>query len=594
MKAKTIFIILSVLGVSGIALWFFSQKSDKHLKLIPKDALFVGTADWAGLAKKADFAKISESEFYKKIETETQDEEPELNRQFKEILNNPGSTGINLFSEIYFYVTNLENVTYTGCAIAIKDVGRFEQMLMRIENNLHIQVGYNCHYTSVNSQVVMAWDENSAFIAFADSYRLEDNWHRMFAEWSFGQLEEQTMKNHAIFKDMMDDGGDVRAFINGPAILQSLKRELRGEASLMTKNMAFLEDNYMMMGLNFEDDAIVWDMKVNSLNPEMEKWTELGAEGLSDAHMSLISDKAISVGALSIHMDKFMAHLMQFPDAKKEVDKALQSMEMSLDEFTSAFSGELSIAWNGFLPMPERPKELVFEELLQLSPEAYSEYQNRMWASSRGPVPAYSISFSSSNKDALRKLMDKLVSKEEAIKENNGDYTVDLGRLYYRGFALRMVENPIGFSLTNDTTMAEKLRNGNAGGPSAPVKDFLKGKTFASYYNLDIASYPDSMGKTFLNYAGWGEAGDDAMVIFKSASFYGGIEKSELRVDLRSGPDNSLHEVIMHIGNTYIASQKRMEELRNQMEKEMELQEESWQEADVEAVPPPVVEEWNP
>lgn len=568
MKAKTIFIILSVLGVGGIAVWFFSQKSDKHLKLIPKDAIFVGTADWAGLAKKADFEKIKESEFYKKLESEAQNEEPEGYRQFREMMNNPESTGINVFSDIYFYVTNLENVTYTGMAVAIKDVKRFEQMLMRVENNLHIQVGYNCHYVPLSSQAVMAWDENSAFVAYADSYRLEDNWQRMFAEWSFGQLEEQTMKTHAIFKDLMDQDRDVRAFFNGPSILQTLRREFRSEAGMITKNMAFLEDNYMLLGLDFEDDAVVLDMTMNVQNEAFKQVVEIGADGISDAHMNLLGNNAITVGAFAFHMDKMMAYLMQFSDVKKELDKALQELGMSQEEFASAFSGELSFSWNGFLPEPPAPRELSFDELMQLSPEDYDAYQQSIWASRGGPMPDFAIHFSSSNKDAVRKLMAKTMEKSEDVRQENGDYILGYGGLYSGRQEFRMIENPIGFSIANNPVRYDALRSGNVGQPSSEIRDFMAGKTTAVFYNFEVASAADSSGKTILDYAGVDEYEKQSLAIMRNATFYAEMEKAEVRMNLRKGPDNSLNELIMHLGNSYLQAQKKMEEMRNQWELE--------------------------
>lgn len=590
MKAKTVFIVLSILGVGAIAVWFFSQRSNKHLKLIPKDALIVGTADWAALAKKADFAKLRELEFFKTYQEDLETEEPEINRHLQEIVNNPTSTGINLLSEMYFYVTNLENVNYNVAVVAINDVARFERMLMGFDHTMHIQVGYNCHYLSLDNTSVLAWDDETAMIAIADSYRLQDNWQRMFAEWTYGQLPEQTMKEHAVFDDLMDEDRDVKAFINGPAVLRMMKREYKGEASFIPKNLAILEDNYMMMGLNFGDDDISLDLNLYNLNPEYEKLKEIGMDGISEGHMSLLSNQAVSTAILALRTDKTIEYLNQHPESKKELTTFLESIQMSETDFASAFSGEYSFNWYGFLPRAEPPKERSQEELALMTPEEYYAYVLQFQYYRPRPSLSYVFNFSSNNKGAVRSLVERKMPETNIRKSENGNYSMPLNSFFGAGTQLYLVENPIGFSLTNDSLLIEKLMNGNMGGPIEPAREIFDNKSMGAYYNFQIVN--DTASATskelfdMLDYRGEMRG---ATSVIEGISIYLGLEKSEAKIKLQSGPDNSLHQLIAHFGRIGKLAEEEAKKMREQYKYD------TWDGGSYEEyTPPPAVEDVYP
>ena len=133
MSKKLIGLIVGVvvLGVGTfIALRFF-KGSDKHLILVPRNATFVMRFDVKSLADKI-YANgdIKQTKLYKELEKKSTDADAE-SKVIAQILRDPSSLGINVFSDVYYYMYNTKSVNYNAFVLDIKDLEDFNRTVLK-------------------------------------------------------------------------------------------------------------------------------------------------------------------------------------------------------------------------------------------------------------------------------------------------------------------------------------------------------------------------------------------------------------------------------------------------------------------------------
>jgi hypothetical protein len=167
MSKKLIWIIVGVvvLGTGAFIAFRFFKGSNKHLILVPANATFVIRFDVKSIAEKI-YANgdIKQTKVYKQLEKKSSDSDAE-SKIIAQILKDPSSIGINMFSDVYYYMYNTKNVNYNAFVLDIKDLDDFNRTIAKFPHSKDkIVKGKEFNYLKMNSRSIMAWNNTGLLI----------------------------------------------------------------------------------------------------------------------------------------------------------------------------------------------------------------------------------------------------------------------------------------------------------------------------------------------------------------------------------------------------------------------------------------------
>ncbi len=557
MTKKVLLIILGVVVLGGGALWYFFSGSTQHTKLIPKEAMFVVTVDWASLVKKADLEKLKEMSWYKELEAQSNERDAE-DKVAKEILQNPLSTGINIMSDIFFYTETWSDAEFQVLVFDVKDAADLETTLKKIEPNLSVQLGSNFRYAKLDERLTVAWSDKGGTLVRSGYYG-DPELTITYLERNFKRPSENTMAEVSEFMNFIEKDNDIAVFVNGNGIYESTMSRTRGMSISELDNIKMLQNSYGEFALNFNDNDVQLDFDWSTTNPALEKINFIQSSGLNDEDLQYVTDSSVYLSAaVNLNIKGYYDFYKTLPDVADAILQVQEELGMNEEQMLSVFSGKATYGLTSIsYEMPQFSQESLDEMFFEYTPSPELKTVSTLW-------------IGSNNKEGFKKILTKNFFQESMEGDYKGIYFMNLG---FGGLEYFAAETPNGFMFTNNVELAKKAKSGSLGTLPSAHASRMKDYPMSAFMNLNQADYPEAMKTGMREEMGREWIGlSKFLEVAKDVEMTGENSHSSVKLNLVQGEGNSLYRMIKQVdtATTYYEEQKRKErEEREKMEEEM-------------------------
>lgn len=557
MTKKVLLIVLGVVVLGGGALWYFFSGSTQHIKLIPKEAMFVVTVDWASIANKADFEKLKELPWYKEFEAQSVQDDAE-GKVMKEIISSPLSTGINIMSDVFFYTESWSDTDFQVLVFDVKDADDLETTLKKIEPNLSVQLGSNFRYAFLDERLSVAWSDKGGTLVRSGYYG-DPEMTKTYLERNFKRPSENTMAEIGEFVSFIKKDNDIAVFVNGNGIYESTMSRTRGMSISELDNIKMLQNSYGEFALNFNNNDIQLDFDWSTTNPALEKLEFVQSSGLNDEDLQYVTDSTVYLLAgMNLNIKGYYDFYKTLPDIADAITQVQEELGMNEEQMLAVFNGKVTYGLTSIsYEVPQYNQESLNEMYFGYTPGPELKTVSTLW-------------IGSNNKEGFKKVLTKNFFQESTEPEFQGIYFMNLG---FGGLEYFAVETPSGFMFTNNVELAKKAKAGSLGTLPANYASRLKENPMSAYMNLNQADYPEAMKTGMREEMGRDWFGISKFLeIAKDVEMTGEKSHSSIKMNLVEGEGNSLYRLIKQLDTaaTYNQEQRRKErEEREKMEEEM-------------------------
>jgi hypothetical protein len=548
-KGLIIGIISTVLIGGAAAAWYFFSGSEKHLKLVPADAVVVVTVDWGSLAKKALAADFKNSQWFLDMEKEATT--TGLTKEqivMRDIMNNPTDVGVNVMSGVYFFMQSRGEDTHSAFVFDVNEPNKFEATVKKFDDQLTVVLEKNYRYVNVGYDAVLAWNQDGGIFIKNMTYdeRYEDIWSKPIMNEVFARTADKSIIANPEFAAFKKKDGDASFFVNGSAMAEVIGKQEGGMMSLgstMPNNGEAYKNIFITGTLNFNDGNIAFDSEIKGENPEFEKTMIFADKGVSEEHLKMMSNKdVLAFVSMNVDMYKLTDYLKVF--IGNDIDEVLASQGLTVEKLKAMFSGELSFALNGMeykTPIIDPEYAMFYEE--EPEPEM---------------TPIFTFNFSSNDKEGFKALFRKSVGENGYTETPQGVFQV---RMPYM-IAFDVAETPVGFAISNNDALVASIAQGGMSAPFAPAAELAKDNAIAAYWNMNVNSYSQDF-TDYMNRQGGEEykAFSKYVEIFSEMKMKGGLRKSHMEMNMATSDINSFTLMVKQFDEVYKLAKKDREDV---------------------------------
>ena len=546
-KGLIIGIISTVLIGGAAAAWYFFSGSEKHLKLVPADAVVVVTVDWGSLAKKALAADFKNSQWFLDMEKEATT--TGLTKEqivMRDIMNNPTDVGVNVMSGVYFFMQSRGEDTHSAFVFDVNEPNKFEATVKKFDDQLTVVLEKNYRYVNVGYDAVLAWNQDGGIFIKNMTYdeRYEDIWSKPIMNEVFARTADKSIIANPEFAAFKKKDGDASFFVNGSAMAEVIGKQGGGMMSLgstMPNNGEAYKNIFITGTLNFNDGNIAFDSEILGENPEFEKTMIFADKGVSEEHLKMMSNKdVLAFISMNVDMYKFIDYLKVF--LGNDIDQALASQGLTVEKLKAMFSGELSFALNGMeykTPIIDPEYAMFYDE--EPEPEM---------------TPIFTFNFSSNDKEGFKALFRKSLGENAYTETTQGVFQV---RMPYM-IAFDVAETPVGFAISNNDALVASIAQGGMSAPFAPAAELAKDNALAAYWNMNVNSYSQDF-TDYMNRQGGRDyqAFSKYVEIFSEMKMKGGLRKSHMEMNMATADINSFTLMVKQFDEVYKMAKKDRE-----------------------------------
>jgi hypothetical protein len=546
MNRKILWIVLGtvIVGTGAFLAYRFFGGSNKHLILVPANATFVVRFDVKSLVDKiSENGEIKKTKIYKKLEKESLNKSDDpTSKVIAQILKNPTSTGINVFSDAYYYMYNTKNVTYNALVLDIKDIEDFNKTVLKFpEAKTGLKKGKEFNYIKLSSRSIVAW--NTSGLLWLNK---EYSW---FYDESPNETIEKTIKGFMKMKkessimsdkdfmeyDKTDD--DVALYISYDKVfrLTSLQDENNEGVENIKKVMKGVK---LGVGLSFETDVILTKMKIFGDTKEFDKMNYIGTSGLTEKTMNAIcADKLLGLISMNIDYEKLIAFAGEITgeerSLRREIEETAGEFGLTSKQLIGAFGKELSLALLDFESRTYNTMDYSWNDIT-MTYEMMTVIKTKV-------LPIMTLAVSVNDK----KVISQILSNNQFEVMPDGRQKLNLP--FYDSMSLYVVlKDKLMFMSNSDELSAKMQKDGKIGElQNAELKGLVKENPANFYLSLDAKKYTalttslaGNSGRQFLTYF------ESYMAMFKDINYTGNGHDYEQRINLKKGTGNSLYRLV--------------------------------------------------
>lgn len=322
---------------------------------VPKDASLVVHINTSSLTSKVTWQEIQQNEWFRKLYAN------ETDSLSKQLLDNPASSGIDLKSDLAFFVKKEGQGGYMAFEGGVKDAAAFEAFATKVNKGGKVVKNGDVNVLATSLKSLVAWTDNR-FVYIMDvpmpsaTSGLNSSSDGLSGPSSFPtdslqkfavQLFDLPGKNNLMsddrFASLIKETGDIHYWVNAEQYYNSLG----GFLSLLKLNVLF-EGNAYGATLNFENGKITFKSKAyynKELNALMKKY-----EGgkVSAATINRIPSKnVVAVFALK-YPPQGLKDMLKLIGVDGFVNSFFSGVGYSTDEFIKANKGDLLLSITDF------------------------------------------------------------------------------------------------------------------------------------------------------------------------------------------------------------------------------------------------------
>ncbi len=261
------FKLLSLVALPAILLISCGKKSNLG-KMIPKEAVVIIDLNTKSLLSKLSWDEIKKTFWYNHLMSDSS-----IPATSKTILSDPANTGIDLKSDIVFFVLQPDSSGQAVVEGSIKDSKLFSDFIKSMHPTATITKDGALHIFKTDEAVIGWNDERFVFVANADHHTFHDidslndsgknipltpdstNNLISVCKNIFGLDGNNSLYKNERFAKLMEEDGDVHFWMNVNELSKSSMKGMPGMMG-MVKLDKFLEDNVSTATVNFQDGKI--------------------------------------------------------------------------------------------------------------------------------------------------------------------------------------------------------------------------------------------------------------------------------------------------------------------------------------------------
>jgi hypothetical protein len=317
-----------------------SKKTPEFAHSIPDDAIAVVSIHPMQMHTKSQintFASIKE-----KVKDEI----------WKQILENPLSTGLMMNEYAFVFVRMEEDAPVIGVVSGMKDQKKFEATLSKIKEGISEEFETNEVYTWIqpDDKGIIAWNNKQMVVLGSpDHDEFETSYFTETLDKMFSPVKEEAITSLVDFKDFLGKMQDLNLWLSSDEIFDIVEKVVGNE---MPDFPVSLYHNYAQIYVDFADG----EMNINGethFSEEVEKNIEeflVMKPALNEDMLKLAPGGNLLI-ALAGSMDLAKTQQMIEKFAPPDVDTLSNKVEnvtgMEMSELLEAISGDFTIAING-------------------------------------------------------------------------------------------------------------------------------------------------------------------------------------------------------------------------------------------------------
>ena len=536
----------AVIGAIAYAVIVLLPSTD-HLKLIPKDAMFVFTADLKQLALKADPGKIKNMKFMQKMQKQMEMSKSEETKVWEDILKDPASTGVDLAQDAYSFGTGFGDVGSYGVVFKLTSASNFETFVKRmpLKSSVNKENGYQTY--KVENGIYLAWNSDAGMLLGGKG----DEGIKKQIGLLMTQKESESIVSNKNFMAFHKNKYDIAAFINYSTIMSMIptKRSDVGIDQQTQKAIEMLKGTYAGFTLNFDNEDVALTTTYYNDDPKkLESFKMWKDKGLNDAFLANITTKSVlAIAAANIDFKKWYGYVSENEMMKDKVKEALDKMELSDADVKDMLEGQISFAVVDYREIPKTPEEIASEEEMAAMYKTMSDQYGGNYGSPSDYTPKKKFAPIITGTVGINNMavVDKLIKKSGAMEEN-GMYTWP-----GRGMTMYMIKTKSSVSMTNDKELAQKFaKDGTLGGAiNEPVKSLVTENPFSGFFDLTLSHYSKET-QDYLR-SNMGEQAfpkfEKFMKIFQNITMKAKEMTFTMQLNMEKGEGNSLYRIINDI-----------------------------------------------
>jgi hypothetical protein len=535
------------IAVCLIVLFASCNKTNKQGRYVPKDAAIVMVSNGKSLSSKLSWDDIKQDSLLQEIYSSGS-----TPASLKSILNNPDSSGIDIKSDLIFFVEKDSSGGYLALEGTLKDANLFKSFNQQITNggseSDKDDVSYISHYPSCvgwnKEKFIYVFDAPSLNkLAFSSPISNESTDIHSGRDIGatckslFDLAENNSLAKNEKFTKLLKETGDIHFWANTETFYSGASS---GLFSMFNFDQLYKE-NISTGVLNFDNGKINLSFKNYLSDKFLDLYKKYKGDKINQEMLKRIPGNNIQ-GAIAISFNpELIKEILIETNADGIINMGLSQMKLTVTDFVNAFKGDFVLGLSDL----KMKTDSVFGVAV--------------------PKPDYNFIFAATidDKDALNKIINayKKISQNGSTDENSKKYFADTSNATY-------------YVLSNTQENAGKYLNGNSSG-NFDFIDKINDQPFGFYFNIHsllkecegLATKDSSSKKVFdaaLNF--WNN------ISIKGGSVDNGTITYSMEINLVDTATNSLKQLNQYISTigTAVKEKKDKEAIeRAKMDAEM-------------------------
>lgn len=517
--------LISILLLTVVMTSIVSCSRNKSGIAIPKDASLAVLINTGSLTSKVSWQEIQQNEWFQKLYSEQNDS------LSKKIMDNPSNSGIDIKSDLAFFVKKEGQGGYMALEGGVVDAAAFENFTTKLNKEEKVAKEGDVNVLVTGAKSLVAWT-NNRFIYIMDAsspaltgslnsnrydsdappFSFQKDSLQKFAVQLFDLSGKKNLVNDDRFASLMKETGDIHYWVNA----EQYYGNLGGFVSLLKVNVLF-EGNAYGATINFENGKIALRSQA-WFNKELKDLMEKYAGGkVSEATINRIPSKNVVAVFAMKYPPQGLKELIKLLGVDGFVNSFFSSVNYSTDEFVKANKGDVLLSVSDF---ELKPQEMTFHD------QEYNEHTIR-----QNDMPSAKILFATSvnDKPAFDKLFSILQTKAQEFAPLTNDVHFQLNNEW--------------FAASNSPEQINAFLKG--GNNQLSFASRISGKSFGGYINVQqilksaAPAVSDSSAKAAMGISinMWQD------IIMTSGGEKGGAFTGEAEINLVDKSTNSLKQL---------------------------------------------------
>ena len=347
------------------------SKDQAYQYALPADAFSVCSFDLKSMAKKAGVTNSKYGELQKHL-TEMLSDSEEAEAYYKELIQNPSKSGVDLKSPVFLFSNEKVSIGYLlrvddkgkleACVNKLRKLHNKDAAALKAEDGIFFDIDEDStepedvkldEFDESEYDVVEATSDTTAHQPSISTYHVSGNVKlyafndkafislntsestieetKQLAKQYLSQTKDKSYVATPAFRDLKDQKGDIRGVLSMAKFLDS------SYGKSMTENIAGLSDAtnfdgidmkkcYMLYSVSFETGEVVGTMTYGSEDKEILKKLKKLAEEVSpksvqDDLVKYLPKDSYITAAASLSVQKLLENYSKLPDFKKTLSE---------------------------------------------------------------------------------------------------------------------------------------------------------------------------------------------------------------------------------------------------------------------------------